>query len=868
MTHKSPPSLPSWLLERMIDSHTRYSAMGDFEERFHIIADEKGRFKACLFFWAQLGLLLPAFLKNFFHWSIEMFRNNFKTGFRNITKHKGFSFVHIAGMAVGLALFILIALYIQFELSFDRFHTNFDRIYRVEQILVHESGAEPSAGCPTALSEAFKADIPDFEAVTRFVNWGNPLITTADNRKLEIEKAYAVDNTFLKMFSFPMVQGDVNTALEEPYSMVITEAEAKRVFGSEEPLNQVIRVNNRHDFTVTGVIADIPKNSHLRFNSLISVSSYPAMYGEDVFTRWYDNWVPLYVMLNPGQSFQETNEKIRFFLKKYQGERSQNELYLRPLARIHLYADVNFEFAVVGSIKNLTIFAAISIFVLLIGCINFMNLETARGADRAQEVGLRKVVGAQRTALIKQFLGESLLTVTLAMVLALLLAMTLLPEFIQIVNRQLSLNLVNNWPFTLGLIALIILVSILSGFYPAFVLSSFRPVQVLRGNVSSGARNTLLRKFLVVFQFSISIGLIIGTTIILQQNNYLLNRDLGYNNEQMLVIPPEGPSASVETLRTELLKNPNIKKAAMHDYLPHSSSNWCYVTWEGAGPEDYMKMNVNYIDEYFIPAYEMTILDGRAFTTSMRGWEENAVILNESAAQKIGWDEPIGKRIVYNVDYRSRKWGGATVVGIVKDYHFLSLHHTIGPIMLRLLPTDNAGSRLSLKISTQDVPGTLAFIEKVYENIFPESIFEYSFLDEDFEQMYLEEQKAGRVILYLAMIAIFIACLGLFGLSSYTTKQRTKEIGIRRVVGASTPNITLHLTRDFVKLVVVANLFAWPAAYYAMNEWLKNFPYRVGVNWLVFIAAGISALLIALATVGFQSIRAARTNPADSLRHE
>jgi putative ABC transport system permease protein len=868
MTHKSPPSLPSWILERMIDSHTRYSAMGDFEERFHGIADEKGRFKACLFFWSQLALLLPAFLKNFFHWSVEMFRNHFKIGFRNITKHKGFSFIHIAGMAVGLALFILIALYIQFELSFDRFHTNLDRIYRVEQILAHESSSEPTAGCPTALSAALEVDIPDFEAVTRFVNWGNPLITTPDNRKLEIEKAFAVDNTFLKMFSFPMILGDINTALEEPFSMVITETTAERVFGSEDPLGQVLRVNNRIDFKVTGVIADIPKNSHIQFNGLISVSSYPAIYGEDVFSRWGDNWVPVYVLLNPGQPFQETNEKIRFLLKKYQGERSRNELYLRPLARIHLHADVRFEFAVVGSIKNLTIFAAISIFVLLIGCINFMNLETARGADRAREVGLRKVVGAQRTSLIKQFLGESLLTVTLAMVLALLLALTLLPEFNQIVNRQLSLGLVNNWLFTLGLVILIIFVSILSGFYPAFVLSSFRPVQVLRGNVSSGARNTLLRKFLVVFQFSISIGLIIGTIIILQQNNYLLNKDLGYNSEQMLVIPAGGTSQSVETLRTELLKNQNIKKAALHDYLPHSSTNWCYITWEGAGPEEYMKMNVNYIDEYFIPAYEMTILEGRAFTTNMRGWKENAVILNESAAQRIGWDAPIGKRLRYNVDYRSRTWGGATVVGIIKDYHFLSLHHTIGPIMLRLLPRDYSGNRLSLKISTQDVPGTLASIEKEYENIFPSRIFEYSFLDENFEQMYLEEQKAGRVILYLAMIGIFIACLGLYGLSSYTTKQRTKEIGIRRVVGASVPNITLHLTRDFVKLVGVANLFAWPAAYYTMHEWLKNFPYRVGVNWLVFIGAGIAALLIALATVGFQSIRAARANPADSLRYE
>jgi putative ABC transport system permease protein len=864
MMQKPPSSFLVWVLERMIDSDARYSAVGDFEERFHGIAAEKGRLRACLFLWAQLILLFPTFIKNFIYWRIQMLRNYLKTGFRNIRKHKGFSFLHIAGMAIGLALFILIALYIQFELSFDRFHTNFKQIYRVEQILVHESGSEPSAGCPTPLSGALKDDIPEFEAVTRFINWGNPLVTTHDNRKFEIERVYAVDNAFLQIFTFPMIQGDIKTALKEPNSMVLTETEARRLFGSKDALDQIIRVNNRNDFKVTGVIADVPKNSHLRFDGLISVSTMD----ENLFTRWFDNWVPLYVTLNPEKSFEEMNEKIRFFLKKYQGERSKNELYLRPLARIHLYADVNFEFAVVGSINSLIIFAAVSIFVLLIGCINFMNLETARAADRAREVGLRKVVGAQRASLVKQFLGESFLTVTLAMVLAVVLALILLPEFNQIVNRQLSLNLLDNWLFTIGLVILVVIISILSGFYPAFVLSSFRPVQVLRGKISSGSRNILLRKILVVFQFSVSIGLIIGTTIILQQNNYLLNKDLGYNSEQMLIIPIGGPSQSVETLRAKLLENSNIKKAAMHDYMPYSSTNWCYISWEGAGPKEYMKINVNYIDEYFIPAYEMTILEGRNFTSSMREWKENAVILNESAAKKIGWEDPVGKRLRYNVDYRSREWRGATVVGIIKDYHFLSLHHTIGPIMLRLLPRDNSGWRLSLKISTRDVPATLAYIEKEYENFFPDRIFEYSFLDEDFEQMYLEERKAGQVISYLAVIAIFIACLGLFGLSSYTTKQRTKEIGIRRILGGSVSSVTLHLTKDFVILVVLANLFAWPAAYYAIQAWLNNFPYRIGISWLVFITAGIAAMVIALATVGFQSIWAARANPANSLRYE
>jgi len=572
--------------------------------------------------------------------------------------------------------------------------------------------------------------------------------------------------------------------------------------------------------------------------------------------------------MGPNKSFQETNQKLKNFLKKYQGERSRNELYLRPLNRIHLHADVSHEFAVVGSIKNVYIFGGVSVFVLLIACINFMNLATARSADRAREVGLRKVVGAYKSSLIQQFLGESFVTVLFSMVLALLLVMALLPEFNQIVNRQLMMNFVANWPFTLGLIFLTVFVGVLAGFYPAVVLSSFHPIQVLRGTVSSGARNTSLRKLLVVLQFSISIALIIGTTIILQQNNYLLNKDLGYNSEQILVVPADGSPQKADSFRFELLKNPYILQAGKHDYLPHSSTNWTYVTWEGASPDDYMKMNVNYVDENFIPTYNMSIIQGREFTANMRSWEDNAVILNETAERRIGWENPIGKRILYNVDYRGRTIGGATVVGVVKDYHFLSLHHTIGPIMMRLFPEDATAYNLSVKISTLNAASSIALIKREYEKFYPDQIFSYHFLDEDFQQMYLEEQKSGRVILYLAVLAILIASMGLLGLSSYTAQQRTKEIGIRRVVGASVSSITLFLTKDFMKWIVVANILAWPTAYFAMSEWLKNFPYRTDIRWEVFVLAGCAAAFIAFATVAFQAVRVARANLVDSLRYE
>ncbi|MCJ7581456.1 MAG: ABC transporter permease, partial [Candidatus Aminicenantes bacterium] len=434
----------------MLDDYICYSALGDFEERFHNTAIKKGKSLAFLFYWSQVILLVPTFFKNSLYWSFEMFKNYFKLGSRNIIKHKGFSFINITGLALGFALFILVALYVQFELSFDRFHENQDRIYRVEQVLAHESSMEPTAGCPTALAAALSTDMAGFEGISKVLRHGLD-ITTSDNRTFGERDVFAVDNTFLDIFTFPLLKGDSSTALIEPYSLVITESLAKRFFGIKEPIGQVIRANNQFDLTITGVIEDVPNNSHLRFNALLSVSTYPALYGTDVFNRWADNWVPLYVLLEPKQSFQETNEKLLTFLKKYQGETSRNELYLRPLNRIHLYSDVNSEFAVVGSINNIYIFIAISIFVLIIACINFMNLSTARSADRAREVGMRKVVGAHRSSLIRQFLCESFLTVLFAMVLGILLAKFLLPEFNQIVSRQLSLSLLNNWTFTLGL---------------------------------------------------------------------------------------------------------------------------------------------------------------------------------------------------------------------------------------------------------------------------------------------------------------------------------------------------------------------------------------------------------------------------------
>jgi putative ABC transport system permease protein len=796
-----------------------------------------------------------------------MWKNYLKTALRNFERHRVYTVINVLGLTVGLAFFILIGLYVRSELGYDRFHENKDRICRVEQILAHESGTQLTAGCPTPLSGVLPAEIPEVESVTRVLNFGSSTFTMADGRKFAEARTFVVDPEFLEIFSFGLVKGDEKSALAEPYSVVITENQARKMFLDGDPVGQVVRLDRR-DVKITGVIRDVPANSHLQFDTLLSVATVTAQNGPQTFTRWADNWVPVYAMLRPGSAFAGANEKIRFLLKKFQGEQSRNELYLRPLTRIHLYANVSHELGVTGSIKNIIIFGAISILVLALACVNFMNLATARGMDRAREVALRKTVGAPRSSLVKQFFGESTITVMFAMLLALALVRILLPKFNLIVNRQLTLNFVQDLVFAAFLAGVLAVVSLASGLYPAVVLSAFSPIGILRGLKSPGAGSTSFRKALVVFQFAISIALIIGAVIILQQNSFLLNKDLGYSSDQTLYLGEGIPAAKAGGFRQELLSNPNILNIACSDYLPHSSTNWCYVTWEGAGPEDYMKINVNYVDENFLRTYGMTIVDGRDFSEDMRRGSENVVILNETAARKIGWKEPVGRRLRYNIDYRSRSVGGATVVGVVKDFHFLSLHNMVGPIMLRLIPRDEGGNSISVKVAPDNIAGSLASIEKAFKSFFPDQVFSYRFLDEDFQQMYLEERKAGRVVTTLALMAVLIACLGLFGLSSYMTKSRVREIGIRKVMGASSTNISWLLSWQFVRLVVLANLLAWPAAYFAVEGWLRNFPYRVKPQGLVFVVSGCLAVFIAVATVGVQAFRAARANPAISLRTE
>ncbi|MCP5104232.1 MAG: FtsX-like permease family protein [bacterium] len=809
-----------------------------------------------------------------------MFKNYLKVALRNIFRHKGYSFINITGLAIGMAVFMLILLFIRFEFSYDRFHDNFERIYRVEQVFAANGTEEASAACPAPLSKALKEDFPEFEAVCRVITWGGPMeITLPGNRMITADRPFFADTSFFDIFSFPLLKGDESTALVEPNTAVISENLAYKLFGDKDPMGAIFRVDEQTDLKITGVTKNVPANSHLKFDILVSVPTLKKRYDDEIFNWWTNNWVPVYVLLgeNNTSAYRQADEKIRFALKKYQGENCPNTLYLKPLSRIHLYSDVGQELGVNGSIKNIYIFSAIALFVLLIACINFMNLTTARSADRAREVGVRKVSGAQKSSLVKQFLCESMLTSVLAMSIAFILVELLLPEFSSIVKRELKIHYFNDI-FFMGIFAAVtVLVGILSGIYPAFFLSSYKPVRVLKGSLSSGSRNTVLRKSLVILQFSIGIVLIIGTVIVIQQVNHLLNKDLGYNSGQILTIPIQNQNATVEknrVFRSEILRDPNVINAGVSDFQvirKNSGVDWTRIRWEGLPDNEFLKINVNYVDENLMDTYGMTIVKGRGFSrefASDRGNRGNVVILNETAARAVGWDEPIGKRIDYRGDYRSQIEGGTTVVGIVKDYHFLSLHHAITPLMIRLYPGDAAGNLYSVKIAAQNIPATISRLKEKFRRIYPEDTFNYRFIDDAFRQMYREEQNFGKVIIYLAFLAIFIACLGLFGLASFSVKQRTKEIGIRKALGATVPGITKLLVSEFLTLTVIANLFAWPAAYFVMNQWLRNFPYRVSIHYWVFLVGGLGTLLLAMFTVGYQAVKSAAANPVEALKYE
>ncbi|MGD9344850.1 MAG: ABC transporter permease, partial [Candidatus Aminicenantes bacterium] len=781
-----------------------------------------------------------------------MFRNYIKTALRNMRKFKGYAFINIAGLAIGIACCILIILWVRDELSFDAFHERADRLYRVVEQQYYAGGELfPVAVTPAPLAPALKDEIPEVVNSVRITRSPRLLIRYEERTFYENDIILA-DPSVFGMFSFQLVKGDPDTALNKINSIILSESMATKYFGDQDPLNKVLKIGNMYDLTVTGVMEDIPRNSHLQFNCIIPFEIM-KMAG-DPLDRWGNNSYFTYVELAQSAEFDSTQDKITGFLKKHHPQ-TRTTLHLQPLERIHLYSDFTADVSGHGDIKYVYIFSLVALFVLLIACINFMNLTTARSGNRAKEVGMRKVTGAQKRDIVKQFLGESMLFAFIAFLFALGIVLLLLPAFNNLSGKHLSLFTGESLDLLAALIGVALLTGLLSGSYPVLYLSSFQPVTVLKGAVKSGPKSSTFRRVLVIVQFSLSIFLIIATSIIHSQLEYIRNKKLGYEKEHVIYMRI-GMNAVryYEPFKLEALTNPDILGIGWSSQLPaYIVNSTSSVNWPGKDPDESILMHNTAVDYDFIETMKMEIVEGRNFSREFTTDEKNAFILNEEAARLLGGDSAVGKPFtLWEIE--------GSVIGVVKNFHFKSLNTRVEPLVIRLLKPQPY-SYMFVSIRGEDVSQSVKYLEKTWRDIATVFPFEYQFLDEYYDRTYRAEQRMGKLFNAFTALAIFIACLGLLGLASFMAEQRTKEIGIRKVLGASVSNIILLLSREYVLLVAISNLLAWPLAYYFMNKWLENYAYHASINAFIFLASALAALGVALLTVSYQAFKAASSDP-------
>jgi putative ABC transport system permease protein len=818
---------------------------GDVEEEYADLRDRRGRFLAAIWLWFQIAISLPSFVKTYLYWRQAMFANYLRTAWRNLKKHKVFSVINIAGLAVGMACCIMIFLWVKDELSFDRFHPNHNRLYLA--VMRTEGSWITSSGW--ALAPTLKREFPEIKNATRFA-FRNVLFTYED-RNLYKRVAF-VDPDFLEMFGFPLREGDPRSALSVNQSAVITETAARAIFGNADPLGKILSVNtNQFQVPVTGIIEDPPANSTLQFDVLIPV----RIVGDAVDTDWsYES--SCYVLLDKNASLDEVRKKIAPVVMKYdQRVSTERTLDLEPLTRIHLH-----NLGGGGPIVYVYIFATIAIFILLMACINFMNLATARAGARSKEVGLRKVVGARRGDVVRQFYGESLLHASLALVAAVGLVLLVLPAFNHLAEKSLRLSLTRDAGMFLALLAITLVTGIVSGSYPALFLSSFRPAVVLKKASPSGSSKSRLRKPLVVVQFAIAVVLLIGTAAVYKQLNYIRSVDLGYNRHHVVTMAMNRAIRSnYQAFKEELLRDAGIVNVTAATSRPTWVGNINPVYWEGRNPGQYETMNFVATDYDYVKTFEMELVAGRDFSREYATDVENYIV-NEAAVRKMGLKDPVGK--LFSI-WENR----GVIVGVVKDFNNKPLSQEITPTVFTL-SSNWAPSVIFVRVKPENVARTMDRIKETWARHAPGQPFEPVFLDDSFDDLYRSDRRMGVIFRDFAALALFISCLGIFGLAAYSAEQRTKEIGIRKVLGSSIRGIVTLLSREFVILVTIANVIACPAGYVLTNRLLRNYAYRTDVPLWIFLGAGILAYLIALLTVGIQAFKAARTEPVDALRYE
>jgi predicted permease len=785
-----------------------------------------------------------------------MLKNYLKIALRNIKRHKGYSLINITGLALGMACCLLITIWVLDELSFDKFHENAASLYRVEENQHYTGRMFHVNVTPYPLAPALKEEIPEIIDATRYV-WAGGLLFRHGDKAFFEDDIRAVDPSFFQMFTFPLLKGDKNTALDSPYSLVLSEEIAEKYFGEEDPLGKVISVNNQYDFTVTGVMKNVPHNSYLQFDVIIPYE----LLRKTGRTRenFGSNSILTFVKLQENVPVEQVNQKILGFIRTRVPE-SRTDLVLMPYTRIHLHAYFGYE-KDPGAIQYVYIFSIIALFVLLIACINFMNLSTARSANRAKEVGLRKVVGALKSDLIRQFYSESVIFALIALVFAVAIVSLLLPAFGALASKELSWNVAGIESILAGLLGITLFTGLVAGSYPALFLSAFQPVRVLRGSLESGAASSWFRKVLVVFQFSLSILLIIGTTVVYKQLNFMKNRGLGWDKEHLVYVFLRADiKKSYEALKTELVKDSRVLGVTGTSELPlYIGSNSSGADWDGKDPDFSMLIGYNAVDFDFIETLRIEMVEGRSFSKEFPSDHSKSFIVNEEVAKIMEKESVVGERFSF---------GGVegSIVGVMKDFHYQHIRNKIEPLAIIVSP--EYINYTIIRIPPGSVSESMKYIEHTWNRVIPNYPFEYTFLDETFNRMFRAEERIGTVLKYFAGLAVFIACLGLFGLASFMAEQRTKEIGIRKILGANVSQVTVLLCREFFMLVLLANIIAWPAAYFVMKNWLQNYAYHTGLGLYIFAAAMAAALVVAVISVSFQAIRAAVANPVDSLRYE
>ena len=784
-----------------------------------------------------------------------MLKNYLKIAVRSLLKYKTYSIINIIGLSFGIASCLIIFLYVQNQLSYDKYNKNYKNIYRVI--------SNKYASTPAPLASALKNEFPNNIINTVRIHKSNKVLISSGNKKFYEGRVFLADPSILNVFTFPIVEGNPNTILTEPLTVLVTQQTAQKYFGDKEAVGKIIRYDNKYNLKVTGVLKNVPANSHFHFDFLISMASAQDFYGNDFFKNKLNTFVYTYLLLKNKQSSELIENKSIPFLKKYYGmglySAWKPTFKLQPLSSIHLYSDIGGEIEPNGDVRYIYIFSAIAVLVLLMACINYMNILTARYSYRINEVGVRKVLGANKINLFKQFILESSLVTLFSLLLAVVIAELFLPAINSILNLKLSLGFLSNFDL-IGVIVLSLLaVGLIAGSYPAFLLASFNPSQIFRATPFNNFSSSFIIKVLFVFQFLISTGIIISSVIISRQLNYIQNKKLGLDKENIVVLPlrEEYTRKHYQVLKNTLLKNVDISSVTASSVLPGDVTAYTSIQWKNSGYDKTMDFIIADFD--FIKTFKIKLLEGRDFSTKYGTVIKKAYILNQSAVEKIGWRNPIGK------EFKSY-FGDGTVIGIVRNFNYKNLHEKIKPLFIVIDP--NELNFIIIRIKANKVAPALNYIKNSWKKVFPQSPYEYSFYDKHLELLYRSETKLASLFGIFSGLAIVIAFLGLFGLASISTIKKTKEIGIRKILGASVSSIITIIFREFIILVLLASIFSWPIVWFGMNKWLQAFAYRLNLNIWPFLIVTFLLVFTSLIIISLRAVKVATANPVKSLRYE